>query len=478
VRVGLLASILVVVLVASALNLAVGGLWVVLVVVLGVLQRRRRLIPGLALVLVLGAAFGLAVGGKLGAPAETSYARDEVARVRHALAGAREPSRLERARTELLARVETLRGVELGMAPADLERVTAAVVASARELRRWRQKAPEAVAAADDAVRQLALTLISTEFRDLDARAQRLHRWLADVEVRARLAPDEAELAAIGRALEPAAMSRVSFRALREDLGAVDRAMRGLVRASGGGDVRASATSRITLGESAGRVTREDRYVLEVTPPLRLSRVDAEGLRRMDARGGEIRTLAYRVEHGEPRELPAGGPLILSPPVRRLVLEREVTRPVRFTAVRAALRPLAFQRLEAWPGAEGPVRAVTGVVVEDGGPEVFLAADLGPPRLQAVWLPRYALYYASAPGTRVAENGHEAWMPPPGGAPTVPVALELVPPSGWLRNRLFERVRPYLYGWSPTTILALLGLSALTVLLGRRPRWSPPPSGG
>ena len=234
VRAGLLAAILAVVLAASALNLLLGGLWVLAWI--GLLVLRRRVRGVVELMLLATVASGVAAGwlGAFGAPAPASYADDEAAWLGRAVVRVAGPARpgsgppLSR-EAAIRGRLAERRREELRYGSGELERRAALAVASALEARRLRDRAPVEVAVLDDAVRQLALTVTAPEFRDLDTRRARLIRWLDELEVRLRMARDPAELSAVARALEPTTMAPVSLRALHEDLARVNAATRALV---------------------------------------------------------------------------------------------------------------------------------------------------------------------------------------------------------------------------------------------------------
>jgi hypothetical protein len=136
--------------------------------------------------------------------------------------------------------------------------------------------------------------------------------------------------------------------------------------------------------------------------------------------------------------------------------------------VRATLRPIAFERLDvAPPGAADDVMIA---VVLDGRPgiEIPLSVRLPPPRLARVAVPRYALYFASRPGTVALDPDGDRWEP--AGDADGPLRVDLVPSTLLLRNGAFAGARVYLYRPNAGTVVAVAGLAALTLVLVRRPR--------
>jgi hypothetical protein len=85
-------------------------------------------------------------------------------------------------------------------------------------------------------------------------------------------------------------------------------------------------------------------------------------------------------------------------------------------------------------------------------------------------VPRYALYFASPPGTIARDSDADTWEP--GGDGGEPLGLDLVPRSLLLRNAAFAVVRDYLFRPNVGAIVATAGLAALTLVLVRRPRVS------
>ena len=210
-RVALLTAVLLIVLLASALNLALGAAWVGLVAVIGLLRWRLRATPWLLLAGVLGLgalAFHLEL---LGPPAPRSYAATELA----ALLGAGAPVRAE----EITSPPDGNR---------DLERRGALVVSAGRRLAG--QGSSSEAGAVEAAVRRVALALTETEPRDLD------------------------EVAGALRAAE-AAVAR-------------------LVRALSGAGVAATVTRSAGWDEAAGLARADFRYELAAGAPLGITRVE------------------------------------------------------------------------------------------------------------------------------------------------------------------------------------------------------------
>ena len=276
-RLALLVPVLIAVLGASALNLALGGLWVVAVLTLLACRRRTAW-------LVLFGGLALAVGaGSLGGlrpPEPTSYAAAEVGWLRARLGGdrgARGPAGPPAGSVEMRARLAALRQEELGDTGRQIERRAAVVIAGSRELTRLRGRAPDAVDAAEEAARRLALTLTAPEFRDLDGRRARLAEWLDALEARLVAAGDETEVRAVAQALQPATLAPVSLRALRTDLVRAEAQVSAALRALSGAGVTAVASVRVAYDEGARLLVAETRQVLEAGGALRIVRLDLRG---------------------------------------------------------------------------------------------------------------------------------------------------------------------------------------------------------
>lgn len=484
-RAGGLAAILAAVLLASALNLVLGGLWVL--TWMGLLLLGRRVRGAVFWVLLATVAVGVALGwlGALGPPAPASYAEDEAAWLeRHVLRVAGPTgggSSLPLSREAVIrARLDERRREELRYDSGELERRAALAVASALEARRLRDRAPAEMAALDDAVRQLALTVTAPEFRDLDARRARVVRWLDELEIRVRMARDPAELSAAARALEPAAMAPVSFRALHEDLARVNQATRALVRKVAGGDVGVTARVRIEYDEARGALVVEHRYAVGADGSLRIRRVDAEPLRRRATRAGDTQQLAYRVGSGEPRELPGGAEVAVEPPAERVEVTDRRLRPATVAPVRAALRPIPFQRLRVAAAAGAPPELAVGLALGGAAaPGAAVWVEPTPARLDGIALPRHAFHVSDAPGALEEGGDRDVWVPASGSdlsAGSGAISLELRPRTAILRNGIFARLRTYLYTPNPAALLAVVGLAAGALLLGHRPRVTGPPA--
>jgi hypothetical protein len=491
VRAGLLTVVLALVLLASALNLFLGGLWVAALVAVTLLRRRVSYGAWFVLGLSVAAAVGAARLDWLGPPPAASYSVDEAAWLRHRLARIGLPAGLvrptdsggfARAAAALRARLQAVRQEEFRHTARQLEQRAVAAIAVSRDLGRLRARAGAEVSAVEDTVRQLALTLTAPEFRDLEAREARLAAWFEELEARLAAAHDQADLDAVSRALEPAALAGVSLRALREDLARFAAGSAALVRAlTGGSGVTASVTARLAVDEPRGLVVEERQYLFEAAPPLRITRLDVGALRQGTAGGGVAlsgRTLAYGVEGGELRPV-AGAEVAPGGGASRIVVVDRRERPVMGGTLTTPLRPIRFARVrviaEGGPAPDFPVRVLLG----DGvGPEPLLVVEAGPPHMVSLTAPRAALHYVSAPGSVTTGPAADVWAPagPDGSGPEAgALGVELVP--GFLRNPAYARTRAYLYAPNLTAFLAAIALAALTsVLLRPRPRPAPPPA--
>ncbi len=480
-RAALLTAILALVLAGTALNLVLGAVWVAALVVLLVLGRRARAVAWLVLGLVLLAAVAGVRLHWYAAPPPVSYATDEVTLVMTALPGldwvaSRWQGRQEAPAgppTALRARLAERRLEELRYTAGNLERRAAAAVAAGREGARLAAGAPAEAAAVEEAVRRLALTLTAPEFRDLDSRRARLEAWFADLETRLAGARSELELGVVARALDPAAMASVSFRALREDLARVDATVAGLVRALTGGGVSVTATSRLEYDEPRGQLVAEDRYLVRAEPPLLIRRVDVGALRQAAVGHAVSQTLTYGIPPAEPRESVGPPEIVLEPGASAVLVVDRRARPEALAPVRAPLRPVAFQRLRVPPaGGPTPELPVTVQAADAGALRAILVGQASPPRVDAVLLPRWAHYYASAPGVLAPSGAGEAWTPAePERVAAAGFDVELTPPSSLFRNPGFRAVDTYVYRPTLATAVALVGLAALAaILVRRRPR--------
>lgn len=484
-RAALLTFVLAVVLGMSTLNLALGGFWVAALVGVALLRRRVRWAAGLVLLLVLASAVVAFRLGWLTPPPSASYATDEVGWLAERLGLARLPGGAEPSGGEaaaeargaaVRARLEARREEELRYTALDVERRAAAAVSLSRSAGRLRTRAPGEVVALEEAVRRLALTLTSPEFRDLEGRRRRVQGWLASLEARLTTARDETELEAVVRALDPAAMAGVSLRAVREDLGRVEAATTGLVRALAGSDVSVRATSLVEYDdERGGRLLTEDRYELGVDPPLRIVRLHVGALRGVRGETGLVQALSYEgAGPGSPRSEEAGGSgeIGLGAGVARVVVVDRRVQPMVPKPLRSPLKPIPFRRIAVDRGGTPPELLVTVALESGGGLEALLVRPAPPPGLEGITAPRYALHHVTRPGVVTAGAARDIWSPFPGeggAGRSDPLVLELAPPSILFRNRVFARLRAYLYRPSLAGTLGVTGLAALTVVLvGRR----------
>src|SRR5262249_50346757 len=206
------------VLAESALDLALGVLWVA--ALFGVLALRRRI--RLAAVLVLLAAISLMVwGGRAGwfpPPTAGSYATGWVpfwgSRSSSALPEGTPRPQVTVAREKLAA----LSRDELRLTGSELEQRAGAVIALSRRIEPLRSLAPREAGAVEASGRRLARTLAASEFRDLEARRAAAAAHLIELDRRLGTVRDESEAASIVREADPVAMAQVSLRPVREDL--------------------------------------------------------------------------------------------------------------------------------------------------------------------------------------------------------------------------------------------------------------------
>jgi hypothetical protein len=469
VRTAAVGTLLGVVLTASALDLAVGVLWVGALVGLFLLRRRLHLAPVLVL---LATAVLLVWGGRLGwfgPPAPASYEtgwRPSWGRTRStASPGDSPPGAAARVRLAALSREE------LRLTGPELEQRAGAVIALSRRLDPLRGDAPREVAAVEAASRRLARTLAAPEFRDLEARRVATARYLAEVDRRLGTARDASEEASILRASDPAAMAQVSLRPVREDLAAAGAAVEALVRVLGGGVPQATTTATARYEESRGEIRWEIRYALAGAPGVRLLRVEMRAFRGA-APSGVPSSVVYAAGDEPARPVPAGGWMELEPAPRGIAIVAAWSLPVTTRPVRGALRSLALERLQLDPPAREDDATVTAVLDGRPGIEIPLTVRLPPPRLSGVAVPRHALYFASRPGVVAPDPQGETWQPSE--PETGPLGVELVPRTLLLRNAAFAWLRGYLYRPNPGTVAMAIGLAALTLVLTRRSR---PPGG-
>jgi len=468
VRTAAVVTLLGLVLVASALDLALGVLWVVALV--GLLLWRRRV--GLAPVLMLLATTILLVwGGRLGwfgPPAPIPYEAGWVpalgeSRSASSAAGVAGEPRILAARAELAA----LSREELRLTGPELEQRAGAVVSLTRRLDPLRKDAPREVAAVETAARRLARTLAASEFRDLEGRRAAAAAYLAELDRRLSTTKDVSEAASILRASDPAAMAHVSLRPVREDLAAAGAAVAALVGVLGGGVLTATTTAIARYDESRGEIGWEVRYAVAGAPGVRLLRVEMRAFRAAAPPGTPL-SLAFAAGGEAARPVPPGAWMDLEPAPRGVVIVAAWSRPVNMAPVHAALRTLAFARLEIDAPAGIDDTLITAVLDGRPGIEMPLAVQLPAPRLTRVVVPRHALYFASRPGAVTSDPEGEIWEPT--GEDAGPLRLDLVPRVLLLRNAAFAWARGYLYRPNPGTVAVAIGLAALTLVLVRRPR--------
>lgn len=456
------------VLAASALDLALGTIWVMAIVAVLLLRRRIRL----AAVLVLLATAALLVwGGRSGwfaAPIPISYESGWVPRwgePRPPLSPAGTP-----ADTELLtarARVAELMRDELRLTGSELEQRAGSVIALSRRLDALRADAPRETAAVEAAARRLARTLAATEFRDLETRRAAAAAYLAELDRRLGTARDRSEAATVLRATDPAAMAHVSLRPVREDLAAAAAAVEALVRVLGGGVPTAATTATARYDDSRKELRREVRYTVTGAPGVRLFRVELRAFRGPAPAGAPV-SIAYAAGGEAARPAPPGPWLDLEPAPRGVVIVRAWVEPAARRPVHATFRPLVFEQIEIGVAAAADDVLITVGLDGRAGIEIPLSVQLPPPRLARVVVPRYALYFTSQPGTVAPDAEGERWEPVGEGAG--PLRLELVPGSFLLRNPVFAWVRGYLYRPNAGTVVAATGLAALALVLVRRSR--------
>jgi hypothetical protein len=342
------------------------------------------------------------------------------------------------------------------------------VISLARRLDPLRSAAPGEVAAVEAGARRLARTLAAAEFRDLEARRSAAQGYLTELDRRLQGARDATEAAAALRAADPAAMAHVSLRPVREDLAAANAAVEALVRALGGGAPTAATAASARYDEERSETRWEVRATVAGAPGVRLLRLETRALRGAGAPPGAPASLTYASGADAPRPVPPGPWLELEPAPRGVAVVQAWAEPASLRPVRAPLRPLAFGRLDVAP--PGAADDVVITVVLDGRPgiEIPLAVRLPPPGLARVAVPRYALYFASGPGTVTLDAEGDRWEPAGDGDGRL--RLDLVPRTLLLRNGAFARVRGYLYRPNAGTVVAAAGLAALALVLVRRPR--------
>jgi hypothetical protein len=465
------------VLAASALDLAVGALWVV--ALLGVWLLRRRIRLAAPLVLVTSVAL-MAAGihlGWLSRPAPAPYSSGWLP----AWVGASpEPGRAAAPASEADPRIvaardrlRVLEREELRLTGAEIEQRAGAVIRLARRLDGLGREASREVAAVEAAARGLARTLAAPEFRDLEARRGAAAAYLGELGRRLTSLRDADEAAEVLRAADPAAMAHVSLRPVRDDLLVADATITALARALGGGAPSATAAAAARFDEGRGEVAWEVRHAIAGAPGLRLLRVETRAFRSAGVPGRPL-SLAYAPGDEAPRPVPPGAWVELDPAPRSVSLVAAWSEPARSRPVRSLLRPITFQRLEIAPFRAPDDAVVVGVLDGRPGIELPLTVTLPPPSLARVVLPGQALHFASWPGSITREPDGDAWVPEASGSGRL--ELDLVPRTLLLRNRAFAWIRDYVYRPNPTTVIAVIGLAALALVLVRRPRPAAPDS--
>jgi hypothetical protein len=257
------------------------------------------------------------------------------------------------------------------------------------------------------------------------------------------------------------------LRPVREDLATADAAIAALVQTLGGGVPSATVTAIARYQEGRGEVDWEVRQAVGSGSRLRLVRIETRAFRGA-GRAGQPLGLSYAVGDDAPRPLPSGDWLDLGPAARSVSIVAAWAEPAVRGAVRATLRPLAFERLEIAPASAPDDALVTIALDRHPGIEMPLAVLLPTPSLAEVAVPRHALFFASGSGAATSGPDGDGWLPADG--TTRPVRLDLVPRTLLLRNQALARLREYLYRPNPLTLAVIAGTAALTVMLmGRRP---------
>jgi hypothetical protein len=465
VRTTVVVTLLGLVLVASALDLALGLLWIAALVAVLVVRRRVRVAP----VLVLLASMALlGWGGRLGwfaPPPPASYEAGWIPRL-----GESRPTSPARDAPELTSARERLAALgrdELRLTGSELEQRAGAVIALTRRLDSLRADAPREVAVIEGAARRLARTLAAPEFRDLETRRVATAQYLGELDRRLGAARDATEATSILRGADPAAMAHVSLRSVREDLAAAGAAVEALVRVLGGGVPTVTTTATANYDESRREMRWEARYQVAGAPAVRLLRVETRAFRSAAPAGG-VSSLAYAPGGEGPRPFPTGAWIDLERAPRGVAIVAAWSLAVTPGPVHATLRTLAFERLEVSAFARADDAMVIAVLDGRPGIEMPLALGLPPPRLTRLAVPRHALHFVSRPGAVTSDSEGDVWEPAEGDI--VPLEVQLVP--GWLllRNAAFAWARGYLYRPNLGVLLAATGLAALTLVLVRRSR--------
>jgi hypothetical protein len=466
------AALLAIVLLASALDLRLGAVWVATLVALWLVARRWRPAPALVF---LGSAALLGWAAwthRLAPPAPAPYENGW-----DAADGAPPAPAAPTGGAAWAARLADVTREELGLTARDIERRAAAVLGLARQAGAVRSRAPGEVAAVEAAARRLARTLGAAEFRDLEARRRQAAAYLEELGARLGRVHGETEAAELLRATDPAAMAAVSMRPVREDLEAAWAAVGRLLRALGGGPPAAATVAGARYEEAEGLLAREVRYTVTAAAPVSVLRIETAALRDVAPASAAVELEYARA--GESSRPVATEPWIeVDPDAGAVAIVARWREPVSPIPVRPALRWLAFRRLIVPPLRGRPDTLVGFVVAVAGGPALAgaMAVTLPQPRTAALTVPTWALHHVSRPGARVVDERGETWMAD-GSDGGGPLAVELVPPTLLLRNRLFAAARGYIYRPNPAAFTGTGGLAALVLLLVRRPRRAPAAAG-
>ena len=464
-RTAAVVTVLALVLTASALDLALGMLWVVALISVLFLRRRIKLAPAIVLLAAVSLLVWGGRAGWLGSPAPVSYATGwlPVSGWRTASTGVARD--IEPHTVVAREKLATLSRDELRLTGPEIEQRAGAVIALSRRIEPLRSAAPREAAAGETAARRLARTLAATEFRDLEARRTAAAAHFADLDRRLGTARDENEVASILREADPVAMAAISLRPVREDLASASGAVDALARAIGGGVPTTTATATGWVDDGRGEIRWEGHYAVAGAPAVRLLRLETRAFRSAAPSGARL-SLAYAVS-GEPlRPVPTGGSLELEPAPRGVTVVMTWTQPLAPRPVRAMLRALTFQEAEVGASAKADDVLVTAVLDGYPGLEIPLFVQLPEPRLTRVVVPNHALYFASHPGRFTLGPDGESWEAADGG--TAALRIEVLPRTVLFRNPAFAWACGYLYRPNPATVVVVLGLAALTLLLIRR----------
>jgi hypothetical protein len=466
VRTAAVVILLGIVLTASALDLALGVLWVVALVGVLALRRRIRFAP----VLVLLAAVSLLIAGGragwFGPPAPASYATGWIPlwSSRSTSASSGGPPAPQIAAREKLA---ALGREELRLTGSELEQRAGAVIALSRRIEPVRSAAPRETASIDAAARRLARTLAAAEFRDLEGRRVAAAAHLAELDRRLGAIQDESEAASILREADPVAMAQVSLRPVREDLASAAVAVEALAQALGGGMPTATATATALVAEANGELRWEARYVVAGVAGVRLLRIETRPFRIAAPPGARL-SLAYAAGDEPLRPVPAGGWLELEPAPRGVTVVAAWSEPLVTRPIHAALRALTFEDIAVGATSRNDDVLIPAALDGHPGIEIPLIVRLPVPHLTRVRVAHHAFYFAERPGKATPGPEGDTWEASDDVAAST--ELELVPRSVFLRNPIFAWASDYLYRPNLRTVVVAIGLAALTLVLIRRSR--------